>query len=59
MKGNSFPVVAMKKKCTPNKSNNNSKLASFHFGENDFVIHFFKQGSRIDEYLSSGVKNYQ
>ena len=41
---------------TPNKPNNDPKLASFLFGENDFVIHFFEQGSRIDEYLPSGSK---
>ncbi len=41
---------------TPNKPNNDPKLASFLFGKNDFVIHFFEQGSRIDEYLPSGSK---
>src|SRR6186997_2917220 len=41
---------------TPNKQNNDPKLASFFFGKNDFVIHFFEQGSRIDDYLSSGTK---
>jgi predicted lactoylglutathione lyase len=30
------------------------KLASFLFGDDDFVIHFFEQGSQIDEYLSPG-----
>ncbi|PZR08333.1 MAG: glyoxalase [Flavobacterium psychrophilum] len=40
---------------TPNKSND-PKLASFLFGDNNFVIHFFEQGSQIDEYLSSGSK---
>ena len=39
---------------TPDKKNSDPRLASFHFGENDFVIHFFEQGSRIDEYLPSG-----
>ena len=39
---------------TPNKLNNDPKLASFVFGKNDFVIHFFEQGSRIDEYLPPG-----
>ena len=39
---------------TPNKPNTDPKLASFLFGKNDFVIHFFEQGSRIDEYLPSG-----
>ena len=36
------------------KPNNDPKLASFLFGENDFVIHFFEKGSRIDEYLPPG-----
>src|SRR4030095_16831365 len=40
-----------------NKPNNDPKLASFLFGKNDFVIHFFEQGSRIDEYLTSGSKS--
>ena len=39
---------------TPNKPNNDPKLASFLFGDDDFVIHFFEQGSQIDEYLTSG-----
>ena len=41
---------------TPDKQNNGSKLASFLFGENDFVIHFFQQGSQIDQYITSGSK---
>jgi uncharacterized protein len=41
---------------TPNKLNNDPKLASFLFGADDFVIHFFEQGSRIDEYLKPGSK---
>ena len=41
---------------TPNKQNNDPKLASFLFGKNDFVIHFFEQGSRIDDYLPPGSK---
>lgn len=41
---------------TPNTPGNNPKLASFLFGEVNFVIHFFEQGSQIDEYLPSGVK---
>ena len=41
---------------TPNKSNNYPKLASFLFGNDDFVIHFFEQGSQIDEYLTPGSK---
>ena len=40
---------------TPNKPNNDPKLASFLFGDDDFVIHFFEQGSQIDEYLPSGL----
>ena len=41
---------------TPNKTNNYPKLASFLFGDDDFVIHFFEQGSQIDEYLTTGPK---
>ncbi|RYD71867.1 MAG: glyoxalase [Sphingobacteriales bacterium] len=39
---------------TPNNTNNHPGLASFLFGDDDFVIHFFEQGSQIDEYLPSG-----
>lgn len=44
---------------TPNGPNNNPQLASFLFGDTDFVIHFFEQGSQIDEYLppAAGTKN--
>ena len=42
---------------TPTKQNNDPKLASFLFGDDNFVIHFFEQGSRIDDYLTSGSKN--
>ena len=41
---------------TPNKPNNDPKLASFLFGDDNFVIHFFEQGSQIDEYLTAGSK---
>ena len=41
---------------TPNKLNNHPNLASFLFGDDDFVIHFFERGSQIDEYLTSGSK---
>ena len=41
---------------TPNKQNNDPKLASFLFGKNDFVIHFFEEGSQIDEYLTPRSK---
>src|SRR3984885_15622894 len=42
---------------TPNTPpNNDPKLASFLFDDEDFVIHFFEQGSRIDEYLPSRSK---
>lgn len=41
----------------PNGQNNYPKLASFVFGDDDFVIHFFEEGSQIDEYLTSGSKN--
>jgi predicted lactoylglutathione lyase len=40
-----------------NRPNNDPKLASFLFGNDDFVIHFFEQGSQIDEYLTAGSKN--
>jgi uncharacterized protein len=29
-------------------------LASFNFGDNNFVIHFFETGTRIDEYVTPG-----
>lgn len=41
---------------TPNKFND-PKLASFLFGDNGFVIHFFEEGSQIDEYLAPGSRN--
>jgi predicted lactoylglutathione lyase len=41
---------------TSTKFNNDPKLASFLFGDDDFVIHFFEQGSQIDEYLIPGSK---
>ena len=41
---------------SPNKQNNDPKLASFLFGKNDFVIHFFEEGSQIDEYLTPRSK---
>jgi len=40
----------------PNKQNNDAKLDSFLFGKNDFVIHFFEEGSQIDEYLTPRSK---
>jgi predicted lactoylglutathione lyase len=40
---------------TPNMPNSYPKLASFLFGDDDFVIHFFEQGSQIDEYLPAGL----
>jgi predicted lactoylglutathione lyase len=42
---------------TPTRPNNDPKLASFVFGDDGFVIHFFEQGSRIDEYLTPGLKS--
>jgi uncharacterized protein len=33
-----------------------AELASFVFGENKVIIHFFQQGSGIDQYLPSGPK---
>jgi predicted lactoylglutathione lyase len=41
---------------TPNGTNNYPRLASFLFGDDGFVIHFFEQGSQIDEYLPPGPK---
>jgi uncharacterized protein len=41
---------------TANTPHSDARLASFLFGEDDFVIHFFEQGSQIDEYLPPGVK---
>jgi predicted lactoylglutathione lyase len=41
---------------SPNNWGSVPKLASFLFGENDFVIHFFEQGSQIDEYIAPGFK---
>lgn len=41
----------------PNGSlQSNPKLASFLFGENKFVIHFFEQGTGIDTYFPAGPK---
>jgi predicted lactoylglutathione lyase len=37
-----------------NNPGNYPKLASFLFGDDDFVIHFFEEGSQIDEYLTHG-----
>ena len=37
----------------PNGKNDFPQLASYLFGEKDFVIHFFEKGSQIDEYLTS------
>ena len=39
---------------TPNNTNTFPKLASFLFGDNKFVIHFFEQGSGINDFLTSG-----
>ena len=41
---------------TPSQQNSLPTLASFLFGEHDFVIHFFEQGTQIDEYLNPGSK---
>lgn len=41
---------------TPSNQDSYPKLASFLFGDDDFVIHFFEQGSKIDEYLTPGPK---
>ena len=37
-----------------NKFGDVPNLASFLFGDHDFVIHFFEEGSQIDEYLPAG-----
>ncbi|GAA4206598.1 VOC family protein [Pedobacter jeongneungensis] len=37
---------------SPYGPNNAPQLASFLFGANHFVIHFFQQGSTIDEFLA-------
>ena len=42
-------------KATP--MNSDPKLASFFFGDDEFVIHFFQQNSKIDDYLSPDSKN--
>jgi predicted lactoylglutathione lyase len=39
-----------------NTRNSDPKLASFFFGDDEFVIHFFEQGTQIDEYLLPGTK---
>lgn len=41
----------------PNNTNNFPKLASFCFGDDDFVIHFFEVGSQIDKYLTPGANS--
>jgi len=41
----------------PNNTNNYPKLASFLFGDDGFVIHFFEEGSRINDFLTSGSTN--
>lgn len=41
---------------TPNNPGSYPKLASFFFGDDNFVIHFFEEGSQIDEYLPAGPK---
>lgn len=40
---------------TSNGFNKELKLSSFLFGEDNFVIHFFEQGSQIDEFLTPGI----
>lgn len=37
----------------PNGDNKDPRLASFKFGKDDFVIHYFQEGSQIDNYLPS------
>lgn len=43
--------------CKPNPISNYPQLASFCFGDDDFVIHFFERGSQIDDYLPAGSSN--
>lgn len=40
-----------------NGSGNYPQLASFLFGDGNFIIHFFESGSQIDEYLPDGPKS--
>ena len=40
---------------TPFDTGHYPGLASFCFGEDDFVIHFFEEGSQIDTYLTPGA----
>ena len=40
-----------------NNVHNYPKLASFLFGSDDFVIHFFERGSQIDDYLPVRLEN--
>jgi len=40
-----------------NGPNNQPKFASFLFGDDNFIIHFFEQGSQIDEYINTGSNN--
>jgi len=42
---------------TPNGPNKAPQLASFLFGADNFVIHFFQEGSTIDEFLAPGPVN--
>ncbi|WP_276483068.1 VOC family protein [Paraflavitalea pollutisoli] len=42
---------------TPNGANDYPQLASYKFGDNGFVIHFFEQGSQIDEYIETGARD--
>jgi len=39
----------------PSAQHSYPKLASFRFGDEGFIIHFFEQGSQIDEYISTGT----
>lgn len=42
---------------TPFGNGDDPKLASFLFGKDGFVIHFFQQGSQIDEFITPGQSN--
>lgn len=39
----------------PNGANNAPQLASFIFGDDTLVIHFFEQGSKIDNFITGGT----
>lgn len=40
----------------PNGTRNNPTLASYKFGSDGFVIHFFERGSQIDKYITNNTQ---